>query len=149
MDCPNCEAQLIDYTSGELGDDERVAIARHLADCPTCAMEYCRIQADLDGIAQAHCETPRPEVFAALRKQVAAEVRPSMPTRAWRMLARPVPMYGVLLATLIPAGIWLVTANIPRPSAVMPKAPSLGAIATPTLIDYDATELPSSHRNVL
>ena len=116
MDCPECEPRLIDYASHELPEDERVGVARHLAGCPRCALEYCRLQADLEGIAEAHAESPRPEVFAALRREVARGFRPAWWTRTWRVLARPVPMYGALLVALVPAALWLLVTVRPSPA---------------------------------
>lgn len=151
MDCPDCEPRLIDYLSHELPEEERVDVARHLAGCSRCALEYCRLQADLEGIVEAHAESPRPEVFTALREEVAREFRPRPWSRAWRLLARPVPMYGALLVSLVPAALWLVTTR-PAPADAPGHEPSAAHAhpdAPAILTDYDATELPPAHRDVL
>lgn len=147
MDCPDCEPKLIDYASHELPEDERIEVARHLTGCGRCAVEYCRLQADLEGIAEAHAEAPRPGVFEALRREVAREHRPRWWTRSLRVLARPVPMYGAVLVSLIPAALWWAATHRGPDSATEPT--TTAAPSTPTLTDYDATELPPAHRDVL
>ncbi|MEX1366170.1 MAG: zf-HC2 domain-containing protein [Nannocystaceae bacterium] len=149
MDCKDCEPRLIDYASHELREDERGGVARHLAGCSDCALEYCRLQADLEGIAEAHAEAPRAEAFQALRTKVAAEHRPAWWTRTWRLLALPVPMYGALLVSLVPAALWLAMASRQGPPASTAHEASTNAPSTPTLTHYDGTELPPALRDVL
>lgn len=150
MHCPDCEPRLIDYASHELPEQERAAVAGHLASCSGCALEYCRLQADLEGIVEAHSETPRAPVYRQLRRQVAREFGPSRWERARGLLLRPVPMYGVVLASLVPAVLWAFTA-----ARSLPSRPHAGAspptTTTPsaTLTDYGATEPPPGHRGVL
>lgn len=148
MHCPDCEPRLIDYACHELPDEERAAVAGHLATCSGCALEYCRLQADLEGIAEAHAEAPRARVYHQLRRAVAREHGASWIDRMRGLLVRPVPMYGAVLATLVPVAVWMLTvvAPAPEPPGVSPT------VAVPpgaTLTDYDASATPPSHRNVL
>lgn len=148
MHCPDCESRLIDYASHELPEQERAAVAGHLATCSGCALEYCRLQADLEGIVEAHAEAPRADVYRQLRHEVAREFGPSRWERARALLLRPVPMYGAVLASLVPVVLWVLTVARSSPVFVEPER----APATPpsaTLTDYDATEPPPGHRGVL
>jgi anti-sigma factor RsiW len=148
MNCPDCEPRLIDYACHELPEDERAAVAGHLATCSDCALEYCRLQVDLEGIAEAHVEAPRPHVYRQLRKQVGRQLGPSRWSRARWLLLRPVPVYGAVLAGLVPAVLWVFTvARTPpnRPGAEPPPV----APPSATLTDYDATEPSPVHRDVL
>jgi anti-sigma factor RsiW len=148
MNCTDCEARLIDHACLELPEDERVVVARHLAHCPSCALEYCRLQVDLAGIVEAHAEVPRPEVFEGLRRRVAAEVAPPWWARAFEVLRHPVPVYGVVLAGLVPAALWLMSPRHPDPASS--PQPSIDSVtARPTLVHYDASEPPPAHRDVL
>lgn len=146
MDCADCEPRLIDHASHELPEDERVEVARHLAGCSECALEYCRLQADLEGLVEAHAETPSPRVFEALRKEVARQHRPSWWSWSLRVLVRPIPAYGAVMVALVPAALWLVTRG---PAPVPPGADDPTPPSSPTLTHYDATELPPDHRDVL
>ncbi len=146
MNCPDCEDRLIDYASAELADPARVAVSRHLAGCSACALSYCRLQADLDGIVEAHAEAPRARVFHRLRRKVAAEHGPPWWTRPHRWLAQPVPMYGAVLACLLPVALWMVS-TMGRPQIAAPTPSATPAPAS--LIHYDATQLPPTHDDVL
>jgi len=150
MDCSDCETQLIDYACQELPEEARGDVARHLARCSACALEYCRLQADLEGIVEAHAEAPRARVFHQLRRRVAAEHGPPWWSRAWQLLMRPIPVYGAVLASLVPAALWLASTTRPEdPGGPGLDASSPSPSAAPTLTDYDATELPPAHRDVL
>lgn len=146
MDCPDCEDQLIDFASQELPDHARATVSRHLSGCSACALAYCRLQADLEGIVEAHAEAPRSRVYHQLRRKVAAEHGEPWWTRSRGFLARPVPMYGAVLAGLVPLAVWVVTA-LGRP-APAPDAPS-PLLAPASLTDYDAAALPPTHHHVL
>jgi anti-sigma factor RsiW len=155
MKCSDVEERLIDHAHDELEGDVRATVGRHLADCPSCALEYCRLQADLRGILEAHAEAPRARVFHQLRRRVAQEVRPPLFVRASRAFLRPVPAYGAVLFALLPAGLWILTAWV-RPavpgagvpeSSGPPSSPSSSFM--PTITDYDATAVPVAQREVL
>lgn len=153
MDCRHCTDHLIDYASHELAAPKRAEVARHLGECSACALEFCRLSADLEGLTEAHCETPRPEVFAALRRRVAEQVRPGPMTRAARwlpsILSRPIPMYGALLLATVPAGLWLATRMLSPSPSPAPALDPTRAVAPVVLTDYDATAPPLLHRSVL
>lgn len=152
MNCAEVEERLIDHAHDELRGDDRDVVGRHLADCPRCALEYCRLQADLRGILEAHAEAPRARVFHQLRRRVAKQVRPPLLFRASRIFLRPVPAYGALLLALVPAGLWMLSAmtRSPAPSApTVPEASTPAELPSPTISDYDATSVPVAQREVL
>jgi anti-sigma factor RsiW len=142
---------LIDYAHGELEleGESRTNVARHLAGCPECALEYCRLQADLQGIVEANTEAPRARVYHMLRRRVATEHGRRTPwwQRARRAITRPIPMYGAVLASLVPVLVW-VAATWSRPHAEPPRA-ALPPARDAALTDYDATEVLPAHRDVL
>ena len=151
MNCEACEPQLIDYAHGELDDDARTDVARHLAGCPDCALEYCRLQADLQGIVDAHAEAPRARVYHMLRRKVAAAHGPTWWQRTREMFARPVPMYGAVLAGLLPVVAWVAVTwsqpggSIANDAGGAPPAPMRDA----ALRDYDGTEVLPAYQDVL
>lgn len=146
MHCTDCEPLLIDHACAQLDDLVHAEVARHLAGCSACALEYCRLQADLAGIVEAHAETPNARVYHQLRRRVAAEVAPRWWSRPWHLLLRPIPVYGAVLVGLVPAALWLASAAV-RPTDA--QAPPRTEPRAATLSDYDATSLPLPHREVL
>jgi anti-sigma factor RsiW len=156
MHCPDCESQLIDYACHELPDSERAAMAGHLAQCSGCALEYCRLQADLEGITEANTQAPRARVFHQLRRELAREYGASWWARARGLFVRPVPIYGAVLVSMVPVALWVFSVALAVPSlpttTSSPGTPSSTAPGTPpsaTLTDYGATEPSPAHRNVL
>lgn len=145
MNCDDCQDMLIDFAHRELDGEVHTRIAAHLTQCADCALEYCRLQADLHGIAVAHDDdAPGPHVRAALRARVAAAIAPSWWRRVAAPLRRPIPMYGALLAAAVPLAVWIATAlGRPQPRPTPP------ASSAPTITHYDATAMPNVHREVL
>jgi anti-sigma factor RsiW len=144
VNCEHCQEQLIDYVHDELGAEAGKAIAVHLAQCSSCALEYCRLRADVEGIARAYCESPSPVVREALRDRVHREFAPSLLGRLARVLKRPVPVYGAAVAAVLPVLVWIAT-DVVRDERT--HAPS--AVERPAKItDYDATR-PLVDRNIL
>ena len=90
LGCDVCQELLVDYHFGELAPELRGRVAHHLggdgepdADgCASCAVAYCRLHADLEGIAAAVEVTPGPQVQARLRALVEATFRPPWWRRA-------------------------------------------------------------------
>jgi anti-sigma factor RsiW len=153
MECRDCEPLLIDHACAQLDDPDHAEVARHLAGCSACALEYCRLQADLAGIAEAHAEVPHARVYHRLRRQVAAEVGARWWTRPWSLLLRPIPVYGAVLVSLVPVALWLAGAALGHRSAAhAPHDPFPAGEARPyaeVLGDYDGIARPLPHRNVL
>lgn len=151
MSCEHCQDHLIDFAHRELDDETHRTVASHLAQCADCALEYCRLQADMHGIAAAHTDdAPGPHVAAALREKVAAAVAPSLGRRVLWSLRRPVPMYGALLAAAIPLAMWFAAwLAMALGSAARPTNPPTPTLGDPTLTHYDATHVPDAHRDVL
>lgn len=104
MNCDDHRALLIHHAHAELGPAERTPLVRHLASCPACALEYCRLLADLDGI-QALLEEPPPALGRRVRAAVERELRPRGMRRVVLALRRPIPAYA-LAAALLPLALW-------------------------------------------
>lgn len=155
MECRDCEPLLIDHACAQLDELDHTEVARHLAACSACALEYCRLQADLAGIAEAHAEAPHARVYHRLRRQVAAEVGARWWSRPWSLLLRPIPVYGAVLVSLVPVALWLASAALlgHRSSAHPPhRDPYSHADERPyaeVLGNYDAAALPLPYRDVL
>jgi anti-sigma factor RsiW len=146
MNCERCQDLSIDHAHGELAPTLRAEVAAHLGECGACATAFCRLCADLQGIALAHAIAPRPEIRAALRRRVELELRPPWWRRAGRLLARPIPAYGALAAALAPVIAWAVDAA--RPEIDPPTAAPPAAIA-PRVDHYDASHPPGRQEGVL
>lgn len=141
--CEACREALVDYHYGEQPRKERRETAEHLASCPDCAMEYCRLGAALGGIVEAVGEEVRPEVHASLRARVEAEFRPPWWRRFWRLGTFPIPAYQTALLVIVALLAWVLLApqpvDRPRPRG-----------DTVTIIDnYDASELVSLDPDLL
>jgi anti-sigma factor RsiW len=137
MNCDEALQKLTDHHNETLPADEAVAIAEHLGSCGSCAQAYCRLQAQLRGIAAAYAERPSDKARAALRSAVRKEFAPKPSRRVLEFLRRPVPAYGAALAAAIPLVAWIAVAP------AEPDAASPGGTAQPPaparIHDYDAT----------
>ena len=138
IDCASCDEHLIDYAYHELVESLRSEVARHLADCPTCALAYCRLQADLDGVLEAVSEAPPQAVQRRIRDQLERSFGPSLWTRTVALWRRPVPAYGMVVASLVPMVFWLATALRASPVVVAASATTTPPSRPPALIDYDS-----------
>jgi len=106
----------------------------HLARCAACALEYCRLLADLDGM-QAALEEPPPALGRKVRAAVERELRPRGLRRLSSALRRPIPAYALAAALLLPLALWAraggdggrtgrdVRGERARPSARSPSHP--------------------------
>lgn len=136
LECDACDELLIDFAHGELAARERVAVTLHLAGCSRCALEFCRLRADLDGVLEAIVEAPPQAVRRRIREEVARSFGPRWWERLSALWLRPVPAYGVVLASLIPLVLWAAAALRPEVGEgaradVEPERP-------PALSDYDS-----------
>ncbi len=136
LSCSACDALMIDHAYGETGDDDRVAVARHLATCSTCALAFCRLKADLDGVLEATVMAPPGALRRRIRAEVAKSFGPRWTTRLLDLWRRPVPAYGVVFASLIPVMIWVAATFRPATEAVSVEVSRDSR--PPALIDYDS-----------
>ena len=145
MKCEACQSLLIDHVHGELSPDEHTDVARHLATCSSCALESCRLRADLEGLLDAYAdEAPRPEVARVLRSKVEAAVSRPWWHRPLTVLTRPIPFYGAMAAAALPVLVWLGVGL--RDGAAVEPAPTP---LRPVILDYDATSILRPDPNLL
>lgn len=69
-DCNETLRELYQYLDGELTDDDRANIARHLHDCSPC-LEAFDFEAELRAVVRNRCADQAPE---SLRQRVAAAI---------------------------------------------------------------------------
>jgi anti-sigma factor RsiW len=105
MNCDDYRALLTDHAHAEVGPAERRPLLRHLARCSACALEYCRLLADLDGI-QASLEDPPAALGRKVRAAFERELRPRGIRRISSALRRPIPAYALAAALLLPIALW-------------------------------------------
>lgn len=124
MKCEDCQPVLIDYAYAELAPDQRNAVTRHLTGCPGCALAFCRLRADLDGVLLVADEAPPAALRLRLRAEVERSFRPSWWRRAWAVVLRPVPAYALVVAALVPGLAWLASdVSGPRAPELTPPGP--------------------------
>ncbi len=133
MNCDQAAELLVEHHHDTLDPKTRDAMAEHLASCGACARAYCRLQAELRGIGTAYAERPSSNVRASLRRAVEAEFSTAPAPRIWRALRRPVPVYGAVLAAVIPLALWMWSPS--QPSAAEEPTPPAPA----RMHGYDAT----------
>ena len=140
MDCERCDRALIDHAHGELEAAERGEVTRHLASCPTCAVAYCRLCADLDGVLLATACAPPARVRQGIRAELARSFRPPWWRRALAFGRAPVPAYALVAALLLPAALWLARGRgAPQGDAARADLSTHAAeAAPPRLGGYDA-----------
>jgi len=105
MNCDDQRALLIHQAHAELGPAERAPLLGHLARCSGCALEYCRLLADLDGI-QASLEEPPAALGRRVRAALEQELRPRGVRRLLGPLRRPIPVWALGAALLLPIALW-------------------------------------------
>jgi anti-sigma factor RsiW len=130
LTCESCQAQLIDYHFGELDAAARREVAGHLTSCSRCALEYCRLHADLTGLGDSLADGPRREVELRLRDRVERTFRPPWWRRLLRLGAAPIPAYQTALVVVGLLLVWFLL--------VSPGMHRSGK-AKPVLTDYDAS----------
>ena len=134
MNHEECLEALHDHHFGELDRAQDAAVRAHLAECPDCALEYCRLRADLDQLGALQNARPSPAVRAALRAKVEAEFTPTLLDRVRAFFAAPVPIYQpamvLVLLVAVAAAAWPSDAD-PTPRT-----------SNPTVVDeFDGADL--------
>jgi hypothetical protein len=148
---------LVHHAYGELELAQRARLLHHLARCSACALEYCRLLADLDGI-QASLEDPPAALGRKIRAAVERELRPRGLRRVAFALRRPIPAYALAAALLLPLAMWggpELEDWSPSPSSgsrkdpvgaaprsVVPTSGRLGSSSRPRSSHYDAAGPP-------
>lgn len=128
-----CQEHLLDHHYGELDDERNRQVAQHLAGCDVCALEFCRLRADLAGLAPVASATPHPEVHAALRNRVQREFGSSLWQQLSEAFSLRIPVYQPVLAlALIAAVIVFVWPEDDTAPLVHPN---------PVVEQFDASEL--------
>ncbi|MCA9639016.1 MAG: hypothetical protein KC420_23470, partial [Myxococcales bacterium] len=84
-----------------------------------------------------------PEVARFVRRRIRAEVERSFGPRWWHQVAafwsRPIPAYGVVVASLIPVVLWVATSLRPGSyGGAAPVAEVEPSTRPPALTDYDS-----------
>jgi len=143
MRCETCQELLVDYHYGELERGPRAEVAEHLGACGACAVEYCRLHADLAGLGQSLGAGPRPEVGQALRARVERTFRPSWWRRLVRLGAAPIPAYQGALILVGLLLVWLLVVA-PRLGPERRSGPH-----TTVLSGYDASRVVPLDRHSL
>ena len=131
MNCQQCQEDLIGYVHEELEAPVRDSISLHLAQCSDCALEFCRLRADVEGIVRAYEEAPSSKTSQDLRRRVQERFAPAWWQRLGRAIRQPVPIYAVAAAAAVPFLVWFAAETADeRPAATQ----------RPAAIDqYDAT----------
>ncbi len=141
MNCQECQSHLIDHHHGELEDALAAEVATHLTQCGDCALEYCRLDADLKGIQVMLRASPPP----GLKQKLAAQVAEAFPEPWWKRVARllsfPVPAYQAALVFAALLIAWVLLGQNPPPTTR--RAPST------VLENYDSTTITPIDQNIL
>jgi hypothetical protein len=123
MNCETIQESLVDYYYRDLEDSVWRGVAVHLGSCSVCAMEYCRLEADLSGLADLLHEGPRPELKQALALRVEKAFRPSWWRSALRLVRAPLPAYQAALAVSAIAALFVLLSSHRDPPAPLPQSP--------------------------
>lgn len=150
MNCTQSQDLLIAFVHGELEPRKHRSLGEHLGTCPDCALQYTRLQLDLEGVWRAHASSPRPQVREALRERIRQEFAPWW-RRALGAWTRPVPAYGLVAALALPLIAWGVVSphQVPPRASLDAVPPSQTPPATPTIADYDGSVLTHTDPSLL
>jgi mycothiol system anti-sigma-R factor len=78
-ECRNALHELYGYLDGELTDERRAAIHRHLDECQPCAEPY-DFEAELRDVIRRKCREPVPESLMAKVRAALAVEQQAQPT---------------------------------------------------------------------
>lgn len=112
VNCESCQQRLVDHHYRELALDDARSVAEHLADCASCALEYCRLSAALAGFRVLDRDAPSAETHRALRAKVEETFRPPIAQRLFRLLAVRVPIYQPALVILLLFVVWTLVRSL-------------------------------------
>ena len=100
MDCSLIQGDLIAYHFAAASDVERARMEAHLVECTACLRAYLALKSHVDRAGE---ELARPSEASRLRLRAAVDerFRPTPVRRVRRWLARPVPLYQGLAATVV------------------------------------------------
>jgi putative zinc finger protein len=143
--CESIQDRLVDYYYRDLPPEERRESALHLGSCAGCALEYCRLEADLAGLRDLLDDgDPSPGVKTRLAARVRAEFGGGPWSRLKRALASPLPAYQ---AAMFASAVALAAVLLVVPRTSEPPPPSA---KPPTVIDrVDASTIVSVDPDVL
>jgi anti-sigma factor RsiW len=142
MACESVQELMVDYYYRDLSDDDRKSVAVHLSACASCAMEYCRLEADLSGLGDLLAEGPRPELKKALAVRVQKEFARPWYKRLAEILRSPLPAYQAALLVSAMAALFMLL-------SVARTAPPAPISASPVFDDVDASTIVSVDPNYL
>ncbi len=134
MNHEDCIDALHDHHFGELDRARDEQVRSHLAECGDCALEYCRLRADLDRLDALATARPGPAVRVALRAKVESEFTPSAWSRLVAFCTLRVPIYQpVAVLALVVAVVALAWPT---------DAPSSARTDHPTVVDqFDGSDV--------
>ena len=127
---PHLGDAIVELVLGDVDSDRRAAMAAHLLRCPDCRREYDELAATVEELLPAVPGIQPPLGFderVLARLAADAGSTRARSSRRWRWLAVAA---AVLVAVLVPAGIWVAARD--------DEAPSTGEVATLRLTGDDA-----------
>lgn len=134
MNHEECLDALHDHHFGELDRVTDDHVRAHLAECSDCALEYCRLRADLDRLGALQTARPSAAVRATLRARVEAEFTPTLYDRIRAFFAAPVPIYQPAMVLALVVAVVAVA----WPSDSTTSVPT----SNPTVVDdFDGADL--------
>ena len=131
--CPEFESALIDRAAGELSDADRLAVERHLSECPACAAEAELLDKTLAAVALPPRSAEERAALASLAQRTSF---------AWRRSERTRSMLQGAAAGFIASAA--AAALIFVPLAHRMKAPSNAYQADPTVAALERWASPSA-----
>lgn len=154
MYCNTCRTHLFAYVHGELPGARRMAVARHLEQCPACRAEAARIHTSMAALRVSPTPlTPPPEMARAV--VVAIAHRPSRRAAYWprfcwgvaavSLLVGAFALGNVLTQTAPPTNVVVSAPSMTIPAPLeTPKAPSV--VSTPAVVPATAIPAPPVKR---
>jgi anti-sigma factor RsiW len=142
-------ARLSDYLDGELTDNERSALERHLDACPTCSAALDDLARVIDRARRLPSRPPAVDLWSGIAARIGADAvhTPVAPVRARRRWSFSLPeLAAATLAIAVVSGgsVWFLAGRSPAPAVPTgPVAVSPGpapTLAQPAVAEqrYDA-----------
>jgi anti-sigma factor RsiW len=131
-------ARLSDYLDGELNENERSALERHLGACPTCTTALAELTRVTDRARRLPSVPPSTDLWPGIAARISADAlatptAPSPKRRGWSFSLPQLAAACLAVALISGGGVWFLAGRSPAPTATPPAQP-LVVLPAPALL---------------
>ena len=121
-------ARLSDYLDGELSENERSALERHLGACPTCTTALADLTRVTDRARRLPSVPPSTDLWPGIAARIGADalatrIAPSPKRRGWSFSLPQLAAACLAVALISGGGVWFLAGRSAAPAAAPPAQP--------------------------